>query len=611
VKVFDRYLGHDVTLPDVVEPGRYQLLKPVTLNGERVLESGDLLLSDGRERCVLDDEVRQFSNSTRHGDDESTAALIRRSVQVIAQRYRAAPSEPLSPLISSDLADSVRLNPLDDELSRAFKHGHLEEIARKPRSAMKYDAEVTQIHRVRRMAPRAVERLAGHSEDWHRRTFSGVLPGKLLALLSDDDWSIYENKVYARLLDHLSDYLRRRLAEVRKIHDAYIEAERLKDGGDLYFKLSHRLYELWGKAMDTSAMARGLKESGEAIEFLQSAKLRIGMLQRSELYQNVPRSAYVPAQLRNTNILMHDQHYRHLRALWRQHQLCSGEKEASPQEVFGANRQALADFASYLRMMLQRVMSSMRLVDVSTDANVMTFSFAQTPGRISLADDEIRIRHGERELVIVPALTERTSVSEVKPDASGCIVIACQPAGKHPDMQGSARNERNCVINPFEFYGEERLRLIVERFLWFPLYRDYGLEVGPLPGHALDWLRNHACGVVRANHWRLDAPLCTEDKGALHAWLKDAPLNDETRKKITRSIARLDTLCTCRHCGRPAKFAPRERDFAASCGNCAATWGIYNREGTRVARMRPDSEDDANFERLGSWLVEFEVTARN
>jgi hypothetical protein len=607
VKVFDRYLGRDVTLPDIVEPGRYRLLNPASLNGDTSLKRGDVLLSDGRERCVLDGEVRQFSERANQRDEESAATLILLSVRKLMERYRAAPAEPPSPLISSDLADSVKLNTLDRELA----HRHIDEIARRPRFAMKYEAQVTQVHRVRRMAPKAVERLAAHSEEWYRRTFAGVLPGRLLALLSDDDWSIYENKVYARLLDHLSDYLRRRLAELRKLHDAYIEAERLKDGGDLYFKLSHRLYELWGAAMDPAATARGLKESGEAIEFLQSAKQRIGMLRQSDLYRKVPRSAHVPALLKNTNILMHDQHYRHLRTLWRAHQLCSAEQEASPQEVFESNRRVLADFASYLRMLLQRVMSSMKLADLSVESSVMTFSFAQTPGRISLMDDEIRISHGERELVIVPALTESTCVTGLKRDGSGCLVIACLPTDAGADTQASTCCSGQWVINPFEFYGEERMRLIVERFLWFPFYRDYGREVGPLPGRELDWLKSRAFGEARGTHWRLERPLDAEDMDTMHAWLKDAPLNDETRKKIARSVAGLDALGTCRHCGKPAKFLPRAHDFAANCGNCGTTWGIYSRAGTRVARMRPDTNDEASFERLGSWLVEFEVDTKS
>ncbi|MFM0327324.1 hypothetical protein [Caballeronia glebae] len=606
MKVFDRYLDREVTLPDIVEPGRYRLLGSATLNGESALAPGDLLLNDGRERCVLDGEIRQFSKRARHGDDESAVALVRRAVQVLARRYRAHLSAPPSPLIPSDLAESVKLNELDKELERVFTDGHLDEIARKPRYAMKYEAELTQIHRVRRMAPRAVERLAAHSEDWYRRTFFGVMPGRLLALLSDDDWSIYENKIYARLLDRLSDYLSRRLVEVRKLHDAYAEAERLKDGGDLYFKLSHRLYELWGGAMDTSATARGLKESGAAIEFLETAKRRIGMLRQGELYRNVPRAAHVPAQLRNTNILMHDPHYRHLPTLWREHQRCSVDQDASAQEIFAANREALTDFAWYLRMLLQRVMTSMKLNDVSFQADAISFSFAQAPGRITFGVGEICIRVRDRELVIVPALVESACPRGKKPDGSGRIVIACLPAESDANAQASSHDANSNVTNPFDFYGEERMRLIVERFLWSPLFLAYGREIDRLPGHVLDWLKGRAYGVVRAGRWRLDTPLAAEDMHALHDWLKAAPLNDESRQKIAQAVAGLDALGTCRHCGRIAGFTPREGDFEARCNDCDTRWGIYSLGGKRVARMRPDIED-ASFKKMGSWFNELEL----
>ncbi|MEM5434719.1 hypothetical protein [Paraburkholderia diazotrophica] len=609
MKVFDRYLDREVALPEIVESGRYRLLGRAMLNGEHALTTGDLLLSDGRERCMLDGETRQFSGRARHGDEESAAALVRRAVQVLARRYRAHVSEPPSPLIPSDLAESVKLNELDDELARVFSHGHLDEIARKPRFAMKYEAEVTQIHRVRRMAPRAVERLAAHSEDWYRRTFFGVLPGRLLAMLSDDDWSIYENKVYARLLDRLNDYLSRRLVEVRKLHDAYAEAERLKDGGDLYFKLSHRLYELWGAAMDTSATARGLKESGAAIEFLESAKRRIGMLRQGQLYGNVPRAAHVPAQLRNTNILMHDPHYRHLPTLWREHQRCSIDKDASARDILADNREALTDFAWYLRMLLQRVMASMKLADVSFESDAMSFSFAGTPGRFTFANEEIRIRQRDRELVIVPALTEGACAAGQKPDGSGRIVIACLPALPGANAQTSSHPGSGNIINPFDFYGEERLRRMVERFLWSPLFHAYGREISRLPGDVLGWLGARAYGVVRAGNWRLATPLAEHDRQALRDWLKLAQLNDESRQRIAQAAAALDALGKCRHCGRLAEFTPRERDFEARCNDCDTRWGIYSLGGRRVARMRPDVEQDASFANMGSWFDEFELLA--
>ncbi|MGT2430367.1 hypothetical protein ACU4HD_19630 [Cupriavidus basilensis] len=90
VKVFDRYLDEIVTLPEEVEPGRYRLLNRVTLNEQSVLEENDLLLSDGRERCLLDGEPHGFRDGARRGDDDPVASLILRSVQTLASAVPCA-----------------------------------------------------------------------------------------------------------------------------------------------------------------------------------------------------------------------------------------------------------------------------------------------------------------------------------------------------------------------------------------------------------------------------------------------------------------------------------------------------------------------------------------
>ena len=53
MKVFDRYAGTEVSLPKVVTPGRYRLLKAATLNTGISLAQGDVLVSDGQELCAL------------------------------------------------------------------------------------------------------------------------------------------------------------------------------------------------------------------------------------------------------------------------------------------------------------------------------------------------------------------------------------------------------------------------------------------------------------------------------------------------------------------------------------------------------------------------------
>ncbi|SAL06717.1 hypothetical protein AWB78_08208 [Caballeronia calidae] len=608
MKVFDRYLGTSVALPDKVEPGRYRLLRRAMLNGKTALEERVLLMSDGYDYCVLDGELRHFCETAHRADGDAVASLILRSVQTLAAQYRAQPSAPPSPLIPGELANSVRLDERDEALRQVIDKGHLGEIARRPRYAMKYEAEITQIHRVRRMAPKAVEHLAAHSEDWHSQSLFGVLPKRLLALLSEDDWSIYENKVYARLLDELDDYLRWRLAETQQINVKYEEKRKLEQSEHIHHRLRDRLFELWGDAIDPDEMAQGLEDSRAAIEFLQAAKMHVGMLRQSELYCKVPRSARVAAQLRNTNILMHDSHYRHLRTLWGKYQT-RASKQQRPEQVFAGNLQALDDFAHYLRMMIHRVMSTMALVGTQSGSDGIVFAFGQAQGRVSFADTEITISLDERTLVIVPALTEPVdSADTMKPDGTGRLVIACLPSILRTDVPEFApQHAERYVINPLNFYGEERLMWLIERFLWFPVFEAYGRFIGPLPREVLEWFEQRKLGTVENHQWRADRSSSVIEHKELHACLSSTALNAETKAKISRALDRTNLLSLCRHCGEPAKFTPRGGDFTARCEYCGTHWGVYRRNARRFGEMGVASAREERFERVGSWSSLFEV----
>ena len=602
MKVLDRFSGVTTTLPKVVEPGRYRLLKSALLNGDVPLEDGGILFSDGREWCALDSETRRFTQVTPQASKDSARSHILKSIGFLAKMARSQPSSTISPLIPSEMADLAELNDLDKTLLQVIEKGHLDEIALRPRFAMKYETELTELSRVQRMAPSAVNRLAAHSEDWHRRTISGVLPSKLLALQSDDDWAIYENLVFARLLDHLDSYVRFRLAETEQMHEKYQEALKLAGAEEIYHQLRRRLCTLWGDAMKDVPTEKALNASAEAIEFFSQAKRKIGLLRQGNLYKKVPRSAHVPAQIRNTNILVHDQHYRHLRTLWHLHQTRTADIEKSPAEIHAANQRVLEDFSVYLRMMLDRVLSDMPLVQFDTASGIL--KFAGQRGAVSSPEETIQLQLAERKLVLVPTLKTSCRDGRSAPDGSGRFIVSCLPDTDEP---GDTPDASHLEINPFDFYGEEKLRLVVERFLWHPIFSVYGKQIGPLPADALAWLDRESCGVVAGNNWKVLKPLRHDHEQSLLSWLDDTSLNIQTISSIELAVLQLQALSSCRHCGCTAEFVPRDREFTATCKACNTEWGIYRKDSIRQARMRPSEETQANLERFGSWFLEFEL----
>lgn len=613
MRVFDLYLGRELPLPERIEVGRFRLLSPASLNDRFELPKGTVLQSDGRERCTIGGVSRTFEDSGNSDgasvDDsrEAQRAIVCRALALLASRIEVDSDVMPSPLLPPEMADELELNQLDKVLGEIIECGHFDEIVRRPRYSMKYESELVDVSRVRRMAPGALERLAARSEDWHRRTLTAVLPKRLMAMLSDDEWGIYENRVFARLLDRLEQYLRRRLAETEELKRVFEGALTLDSAEGLDYRLRDKLCELWGDAIASSkgVTESVIDESKHAIEVLRSAKRKIGLLRHSDLYNKVPRAARVPAELQHTNILNHDQHYRHLKTLWRLHQRFSGPADKKPADVLRERQRELQHFSLYLRMMIQRVLQGVRQVAPLGSTN--GFSFAGTSGYLVADEGEITLRLGKRELVFVPVLGAVPQIAGLQPDGSGRLIVSRLPSADQDDFTGldSVAKGRVFSVNPLDFYGEEKIRLLVERFLWFPAYVSYGSSIDRLPSGSVDWLTNNRIGSVNGASWRLLCPLSGESRARVAAWLPTSGLNPDTQVRMSSTVQQLEALETCRHCGALASFRSRDGGFRAECTSCNTEWGLYSNALGRVARMAVSDKQDVSFARLGSWGIEF------
>lgn len=613
MKVFDRYIGREVVLPELVEEGRFRLLGPTVLNECVELGEDDVLLSDGSERCALLGVPHAFDDSGYQVGklvDESTEAqlsIVRKALGLLAAHTDKGKEVLFSPLLPPEMADALELNKLDEALRVVIDRGHLDEIVRRPRFSMKYESELVHVSRVRRAAPGSLERLASRSEDWHRRTISAVLPKRLLALLSDDDFSIYENKVFARLLDRLERYLRFRLAEAEELQRVFESALALDVAEWLDYRLRKKLCQLWGEATESreSVTRNSIDESKHALEILRSVKRKIGLLRHSELYSKVPRSACVPTELRNTNILNHDQHYRHLKTLWHLHQHCNESAAQTAEEVFWKQKRELAHFTCYLKTIVRRVLRDIR--SVVPLGSTSSFSFAGSPGHLLADKNEITLRFGKRELVLIPVLGSVPQTDGLKADGSGRVIVSrISPANgeKFTGLDSLAKG-RVFSVNPLDFYGEEKIRVLVESFLWFPVFKSYGAPFARLPSEALDWFSNHGIGTVAGGSWRLLTPLGTGERTLLDEWLVGSRLNPDSQGRISTMVQQITALELCRHCGHPGTFAKRDGGFKAECASCLTEWGIYSNPPRRMVQMNTRGMSNGEFERYGSWHMEF------
>lgn len=200
-------------------------------------------------------------------------------------------------------------------------------------------------------------------------------------------------------------------------------------------------------------------------------------------------------------------------------------------------------------------------------------------------------------------------VESQQADGSGRLIVSRLPSAEQDDFTGleSVAEGRVFSVNPLDFYGEDKIRLLVERFLWSPVFESYGAPIERLPSGSLAWLTDNHIGVVDGGSWYLLYSLSAQDRARFDAWLPAAGLNAVTQAKMSCTTQQLEALTTCRHCGALASFRPRDGAFKAECASCKTEWGIYSTSSGRVARMRTADQNEVSFVRFGSWSIEFRL----
>ena len=597
MKVFDRYAGTEVSLPKVVTPGRYRLLKAATLNTGISLAQGDVLVSDGQELCEFDGSTRTFQQFDASSKDEANWKLLTLALAEIAKEVRSGKVTGVSPLLPSATGQAATPLALEREIEEQI--GHLQEIDRLPRFSIHYETDVSPLSRAKRLAPNALTYLAAHSEDWHRRTISSVKPKRVLALFSDDQWAIYENCIYARLLDLLDRHLSDRLYELNSLKETLQEALELTESMDLDFRIRESLCSLWGEAQSMKKTASLLDETAETIEMLGKLARKIANLKQGELYRHIPRGTHVPAQLRDTNILVHDQHYRHLRTLWLLYQKRASDEKKTGLEIHALNQRLFENYLFYTGMILTQVISE-TCEDISPEGDQkLHFNFAGREGLLERSGKEWNIGLDGVTLTFVPVMYAEKFECESVDSSRRRVLVALTGPDSFPDM-ACLEQFNSIVVHPKQFYGIELIKSKVIPFLWKSVLRTYGVPINPLPKPVTKWFGVNGIGKVDGDGWDLPIELSTDQQRIFTEWIPTAAINTSTRDEIVLKVSRVRFLSTCHICGQNAHFLNRGEGFFAECNECGIEWGVYSKQGKRRARFSVKDSPTPTFRTHGA-----------
>ncbi len=358
VRIWDRLLGRELSrLP----PGRLALGRFILLHGGRELSlagrallPGDYLAAPGE--WMLWDEGRSadLSGSTDRFalPDETTVATILAIGARLAHLEAGVADLPQwlgeSPLMEqSEMEPRLRRDTLDEAIDEHL--AALRAVCHVPADRLRPVNRLVPVGAARRIVPATIMRLAGHSEDWYRPRPDDVEPRVVLTPLREQSFDFYENRVAARLVDHLWHEIGQRLAAISRIDlmlggvDRYV-AEALARP----WRLQDTLFQLIEGLAENQAW-RGLaaarrKELADVRDVLITLRSR-------DILPGVDRNAEIGTALRATNIFTSEDRYRQVRDLWSAWANIRGgaEDEVSPATQMQAFCRC---FASYTALLL-------------------------------------------------------------------------------------------------------------------------------------------------------------------------------------------------------------------------------------------------------------------
>ena len=557
-------------------------------------------------------------------------------------------TSPLAP----GLDEAVRFHPFESEVERELEH--IEVVCRKPRTHIRLEVERELVDRARRIARDAPQWLASHTEDWRRRTLTGVQPRRIRAEVREERWDLYENRVATRLVDNLAVWLRRRIVEVRRIRDDILSRLEEFDGsapkGSRH--RAERIYRLWGEAWDASDDQEIARRT---LERLEALLYKVLGLQDSPLYRHVPKQAQVPRTLKMTNLFNSDDHYRGVARLWHEWSLLPTRGGFSTAEHYQRQQDLHDSYDAWCLLLIVRACEQLKLQPANSaafEAPLHKGCSVQLDGGLcikwELTGSIAIVRYGNTLARFVPlihalehARTPEALARRIKPIVDAVAETEHWTAVLHlgnpgpapfdevaavgnPPLPGTRGAIDFIRVSPFSLDSVERVARAIRWATLVPQMLAYPPSLPTPPSRDFNgqWL------VKRNARWVVVESPSVGVKSAIKRGLDDARARredlerrrDESKqagrpnKRVLTDLgkaredednwnefkqgfevatARIDELKICPRCGERADFEARaENCFAARCPSesCKAVWELRSSSEGRIPVFMPDAD---------------------
>lgn len=496
----DRITGERRREPEVpFAPGQWRYC------GERRLvvreaeaRPGDVLMPGPDGRCQAPSLGAVRCDPHYIPDDDAL-----RSLRLVGDRLRTLETKSWSDWV----AETPLLPALDDALDEtpleraiAAKLGYLEAACQKPRTHLRIEEERLVIARCKRPSVRAPAELAARSEDWERRTLWGVRPRRVLGIVRDELYDIYENRVAVALVDNLDVALVRRLRSVRRVVDLLRQRENyqhvLEDSHN--YRRAIRILELWGEALEDGGQ---LAHAESVQRRLVALRRRVLALKDTLLYRQIGGRRQGRLQLRMTNVLIHDDVYRRVAELWIAWESHVRSSSVDPDVRWRQEQDAAEGFERFVFLVVVRALDGLGFSPTNTGQTLPLsgdgeWTLNGPAGHVVLRRDHsgisVTLAHAERPLTFIslPAMLEAgVTVGEwLGGLRTASVVLAALPADEPrspAETRARLRQYSNgpqsapmfVAVAPWDLESVERVARVLRWYAWSALFARYPVAV--------------------------------------------------------------------------------------------------------------------------------------
>jgi len=603
MKYLDRFTGQEINnFPDQCIPGRLISLNRLRFNGHTEVLPGSMLVDDGSSLFRSEQALHRFCVLER-SDDNPDIELSTEAFLAIGDKLGQQDNGTVSPMLPSEIVAKCEIQAIELQLGRIVKAGHLHAISDQPKRDLRYDELVAPIERARRLSTHAYSHLASHSEFWQQRLVSQVIPRKILSRVSEDDYGIYENRLYKRLLDRMERHLVKRRAKIAKTNSCLERHQKFQGSISAHHRLWNDICTLWGQSFGDADSESQLDASRKALIEIERLLGIVRELKQRGLYRLVPSNAVVPDQVHRTNILSDDPHYKQLPPLWEMLRNDQDEEQLRPEVRFSQNQVIEEAYSDYVGLVLRRALDHFEVSGRNCDYR---FTYAGQPFTVrKIRSDWIIKSAMGKELRLIPIAWFELPITQGENIPPDCMV--CWPGN------GRSQFAEHCLeVSPLDLYVVERMGVLVDQWLLKEPLEAYGQPIGPFPTPVKKILEEwHEQFVfASATTARLMTPLSDQQQVQLREALR-AFASPQVASGVELAIQYAEVLARC-NCGCSASLRPSGTgDFYCRCPSCETTWSLVSNHQHRHFSRHPRSSDALKlaegFEWAGRDFIHFDV----